>query len=117
MEDFINEFKLNMLGPLSLASYASGFLFAAIGAIILLRIKALKRDKLSDSTPYKFSWWFMIRDNIQKLLNGLLLTYVVFRFAPEILNQDFSMFLALLVGLSSTQIAGWFAKFEIGARS
>ncbi|MBC7616984.1 MAG: hypothetical protein H7202_13035 [Pedobacter sp.] len=117
MENFIKEFSENLLGNLSLAVWASGMVLALIGAILSLRLAAKKRDKLSDNTPYQFSWKFMLQDNAQRLFTGFLITFAAFRFAPEILHQDFSMFLAFLVGLCSDQVAALISKLEIGARN
>ena len=112
MEKFLSQ----LLGTISIADYAAGFVFAMIGAILSLRFEARKRDKDSLNTPRRFSWEFLLQDNIQRLFNGFLLTFVVFRFAPEILNQSFSMFLALGVGAGLDQVAGLWAKVQTLAR-
>ena len=113
MEEFIKQ----ITGGIAPINYAAGFVFALIGAIISLRLHAKKRDKMSDSTPYKFSFVFMLQDNMQRLLTGFLFTFIAFRFAPEILQQDFSMFLAFLVGLLNDRVAGLISKLELNARA
>lgn len=112
----MEEFTQNMLGDLSIAGYASGMLMALVGAILMLRINAQNRDKLSENTPYKFSWSFLVQDNLQRLITGFFLTYVTFRFAPQILQNDFSMFTAFLTGAFSDQVAKMISKLEFKAR-
>lgn len=116
MENFWNELTHHLLGDYSLALYAAGFIFTAIGALISLRLHAAKRDKLSPNTPYKFSWTFMIQDNILRLISGCLMVFAVFRFAPDLLKQDLSMLLALLLGLVSDNLVYIFQKIQDGAR-
>ncbi|RKD19019.1 hypothetical protein BCY91_14170 [Pelobium manganitolerans] len=119
MQNFITEFTANTLGGLSLAYYASTMLFALIGAIIGLRISSLKRDKTSINTPYKFNFWFLIRDNAQRLLTNFLICFVVFRFAGTFLDTPGIdvMLSAVGVGLFFDQfVAKMVAKFEANAR-
>jgi hypothetical protein len=116
MENFIQEFIQNLLGSLSPAKYAAGFVFALISAIISLRLHAKNRDKSSFNTPVKFSWRFMIQDNAQRLFTGFLITFSAFRFAPQILNQEYSMFLAFVVGLINDQVAWLISKIQLKAR-
>lgn len=118
MENFITEFQKNMLGNLSLAYYASTMLFALIGALIGLRISALKRDKLSENTPQKFKLCFMIRDNAQRLFTNFLICFVIFRFAGIFITPGVDiMFGAIGIGLFFDQtVAKLVAKFEAKAR-
>jgi hypothetical protein len=112
MKEFLNQ----LTGGIEPFNYAAGFVFALIGAILSLRIHAQKRDKQSPNTPFNFSFKFMIKDNLNRLLTGFLFTFIAFRFAPEILQQDFSMFLAFLVGLLNDRVAGIISKLELSAR-
>lgn len=112
MEQFLSQ----LLGPISIANYAAGFFFALIGAILSLRTEARKRDKDSLKTPRTFSWEFLLHDNVTRLFNGFLITFICFRFAPQILNQEFSMLLALIVGACNDQAAGLIDKLQLLAR-
>lgn len=112
MEKFIN----NLTGGLELSAIAAGFIFALVGAVLSLRLHAKSRNKSSPETPYKFKFGFMLQDNLQRLFTGFLITLVAFRFSPQILNQEYSMFLAFLIGLLNDQVAGLIAKLEIKAR-
>jgi len=112
MQNFLSQ----LLGSIAAWEYAAGFVFALIGAILSLRLHARTRDKYSDNTPQKFSWRFLVQDNLQRLFTGFLITFVAFRFAPELLNQDFSMFLAFVIGFANDQVAGLIGKIELKAR-
>lgn len=107
-----------MLGNLTVAYYASTMIFALIGALIGLRLSAMKRDKLSDKTPYKFNLWFMLRDNAQRLFTNFLICFVIFRFAGVFISTGFDVMLSAIgVGLFFDQtIAKFVAKFESKAR-
>lgn len=114
--DFQNTFWENLLGTPSVAEYAAAMVLALIGALLSRKMDALKRDPLSPNTPRKFSWAFLIIDNLQKLLNGFLLTFVFLRFSVELLGMDFTMYSALLLGLFSDRLAAMIANIEFKAR-
>lgn len=113
MEKFI---QLLLGDNIDISTYAAAFVFALIGAIVSLRFKASKRDKLSSNTPYKFSWRFLIQDNLLQLITGLLLTFLCFRFTDELLGKELTMWLAVLIGFSFNEIAGLFEKLQVKAR-
>ena len=112
----MQKFITHLLGSIDLYSYAAGFIFAAIGALLSLLLHARTRDKDSPNTPEQFSWKFLLHDNLQRLFTGFLITFVAFRFAPELLQQNFSMFLAFLVGFLNDQVAGIISKIQFYAR-
>jgi hypothetical protein len=112
MEKFLNQF----LGTTDVPTYAAALILALIGAILQLRIKATKRNVLSTATPVKFSFWFMVQDNLQQLFTGFLITFVVLRFSNELLGQTLTMWLAFLIGMFNSSFAGIIQKFEIKAR-
>lgn len=112
MDKFLTQF----LGTTDLPTYAAAFAFALIGAIISLRLKALKRDKLSDDTPYSFSWKFLLQDNFLQFLTGALLTFLAFRFTNEFFGKELTMWLAVLIGAFNNEVAGIFEKFQLKAR-
>lgn len=106
----------NILGSLSLADYAAGMIFAMLGAIISLRLQANTRNRLSENTPFKFSWRFLFLDNLQRLIFGFIVVFITFRFAPQILKTDFSMFIAFLVGFAFDKVLELIKKAENLAR-
>lgn len=115
-QTFLSEFSAKVLGSLTLPDYAAGLFFALIGALISLRLYAKTRNKHSEKTPVAFSWKFLIQDNVQRLFNGFLVTFILFRFAPEILEKEFSMFYALGIGLCFDQVIGLLGKLQKAAR-
>lgn len=116
MENFKIEFVDHLFGGISFATYIVAFLFTAIGAVISLRLHAEKRDKLSPNTPVKFSWTFLIQDNMLRLISGLLMVFILFRFAPQLLKTDLSMLFAVLLGLCSDNLVFLFQKIQDKAR-
>lgn len=112
MDKFLSQF----LGTTDMPTYAAAFMFAMIGAIISLRVKAVKRDKSSPTTPVKFSWRFLIQDNLLQFFSGILLTFLAFRFTNEFFGKELTMWLAVLIGALNNEVAGIFEKFQIKAR-
>lgn len=112
----MDKFLELVLGGNDLPTYAAYFFFALIGAIISLRIKALDRDKYSINTPQKFSWSFLVQDNLLRLLTGFCLSFIAFRFSTELLGQDMTMWAAVLIGASTDRIAGLFENIQQKAR-
>lgn len=113
----MDRFLINFLGTTDLPTYLAGFALALIGAILSLRLHANSRDKMSSNTPYKFNFWFMIQDNIQRLFTGFLITFAAFRFTNEIAGMQFTMWAAFVIGLLNDQVAGLISKIEFKARS
>lgn len=113
----MDKFLTQLLGSTDLPTYAAAMLLALLGAILELRIKATKRDASSPATPVKFSFWFMVQDNLQQLFTGFLITFVALRFSNELLGQQLTMWLAFMIGLLNGNIAGLIQKLEFKARS
>lgn len=112
----MEKFLTQILGTTDVPTYLAAFAFALIGAIISMRLKANKRDKLSNNTPYHFSWRFLFQDNFQQFVSGVLLTFLAFRFSNEWLGKDLTMMLAVVIGASANELAGLFEKFQLKAR-
>lgn len=55
-----------------------------------LLIDSTKRDQASKSTPVKFSFWFLIKDNWKTILLTALAVLVSLRFAPILFPDQFS---------------------------
>lgn len=112
----MEKFTTLMLGNQDPSTYAAYFLFALIGAIISLYVKSLKRDKSSTNTPVKFSWGFLITDNLMRLLAGFLLSFLAFRFSTEFIGAEVTMWAAVLIGASTDRLAGLFQALQEQAR-
>ena len=105
-----------MLGTTDVPTYLAALSFALIGAIISLRRKAGKRDELSQNTPIKFSWRFLLQDNFQQFFTGVLITFLAFRFSNEFYGQNVTMIFALTIGFGANELAGLPEMFEKKAR-
>lgn len=112
----MEKFLTLLLGTNDFPTYLAAFAFALIGAVISLRIKAIRRDKLSDTTPYRFSWRFLFQDNLLQFITGTLLTFLAFRFTNEFFGKELTMWLAVLIGALNNEVAGIFEKFQLNAR-
>lgn len=112
MEKFIKQ----LLGSLDTSTFTAAIFFAIIGALVSLLIKSRKRDKLSPATPYKFSFRFLLQDNLQQFLLGCLIAFLAIRFSNDFLGKDLTMWLAVVIGATTNELAGLFEKIEIKAR-
>jgi hypothetical protein len=66
-------------GGKQLSYYLAGFFFAALGILLSLYQSSRSRDKLSPSTPLKFSWLFLIWDNLRRAVVTLVVMFILFR--------------------------------------
>lgn len=105
----MDKFMQLLTGNIDMPTFCAAMVIAMIGALLSLRIKALKRDKLSLNTPFKFSWKFLIQDNLLKLSASILPVFIAIRFSSEFFGQDLTMGLAFVIGLASDAI---FSKLE-----
>ena len=79
--------------------------FAAIGVVISLLLHASNRDQLSPSTPAKFSFLFLLKDNFKRILLNVLLIYITIRFTPELIGVKITSFVALIIGFGWDKLA------------
>lgn len=63
--------------------------FACIGIIVALLIDATKRNHASPSTPVKFSWKFLIVDNLKTILLTALAILITLRFVSSVFPGQF----------------------------
>lgn len=103
-----------LLGSMSPSVFISAMIFCLIGFIIQKRLSYIKgKDK--PRTPLKFSWEFWFKDNLDDILIQLLITFVLVRFAPDIIlyffpqSREFferadAMVIYLVLGFLSTRI-------------
>lgn len=94
----LNELKGYILGDLSVAYYLAAFFFSGLAILISLWMHSRTRDKESERTPKEFSWAFLIWDNGQRVLVGLAVLFLLFRFSVEWFGKGMSMWLAVLIG-------------------
>lgn len=112
----MDKFLELLLGDTDLPTYAAYFVFATIGAILSLYVKSLKRDPNSENTPEKFSWLFLIQDNVMRLFAGFLLAFLAFRFGTEFVGSTVTVFSAIFIGASTDRLAGLFENLQNNAR-
>lgn len=112
----MEKFLAHFLGTTDIPTYLAAFALALVGGILILRLKARKRDPLSRETPYKFSWSFLIRDNLQQVFTGMLITFVLIRFASVFFEGSDLMWIGFLSGLCGGKAGELIEKLELGAR-
>lgn len=94
----MQEFKLLILGNVSIAYYLAAEFFALLALILSLYLNSKKRDVTSSSTPVEFSWLFLIWDNTKRIVVGQITLFLVFRFMTELLGRQLNMWIAVGVG-------------------
>jgi 4-hydroxybenzoate polyprenyltransferase len=100
MEDFLQHFLKLFFGDKPLYIYAVCLVFAAMGAFIITRIKAKRRNRESRHTPRKFNFWFMIFDNLRDAALALSMAFIVFRFSNFWIKEEVYLFAySFLLGL------------------
>jgi low temperature requirement protein LtrA len=94
VENFLNL----ILGTNDIPTYCASLVFALLGVVVVLLLKAQKRDKTSRSTPYQFNFWFLILDNLREVVLGFLLLLLALRFSVEYAGTEITMYYALGLG-------------------
>lgn len=94
----MNEFKTYILGELSVPYYMAAFFFSSIAILLSLYMHSRRRDVTSTRTPVKFSWRFLLWDNLQRVSVTVALMFLFFRFSPEIFGKPLSFPVAVGVG-------------------
>lgn len=114
----MKEFKQLILGDLSGWYYLAAFVFSFLAIIVSMWAGSSKRDVDSGSTPTKYSWRFLLWDNLKRISVGMIAIFLVFRFTSTLINRELSMEVAVGVGffisLGLDQLIGWLKqKFSI----
>jgi hypothetical protein len=110
----MSEFKSLVLGGLSIPYYAAAFFFCFLAIILSMYAGSQKRDPKSSSTPELFSWHFLIWDNAKRIAAGLILMFVIFRFAVPAIGKALTMETAFGIGfgiaMGLDQVIGYLKK-------
>lgn len=101
----MEQFLLQLLGTTDLPTYLASFVFALIGAAIMTYFRVAKRDKQSVHTPDQFSFKFFVADNYVRFIIGFLITFLVFRFAEELMDKPLNMWMAVCAGAFNDELA------------
>lgn len=104
---------IHILGPGDPAFFIAAIIFACFGIILSLLIDAAKRDYSNPSTPDQFSWKFMLKDNLIRLIRNALIVFVSIRFSREIIGAEITMYLSFLIGLGLDKVI----KFIVNLRA
>lgn len=80
-----------LLGSIPASLFLAMLVFASIGVIMALLIDSQKRDQCSKSTPAKFSFKFLLKDNWKTILLTVLAILMTLRFAAWIFAGQFAI--------------------------
>lgn len=94
--DFLNTLSGNMT--------LSNIVFIFIGIFLSLYLETIGRDVKSKRTPEKFSFKFLIKDNLLRISASLLLALVSFKFSNEMFGVSGSDFTAFTIGVTVDKI-------------
>lgn len=94
----MEEFKKLILGEVSVAYYAAAEFFAILAIILSLYLSSRQRNPMSANTPERFSWPFLVWDNVKRIVVGQILLFLIFRFTTELLGRELNMFWATGIG-------------------
>lgn len=78
-----------LLGPVPKGLFLAMFLFATVGVFMALLIDSQKRDQCSTSTPVKFSFLFLLKDNWKTIVLTFFAILCTLRFAPLLFPDQF----------------------------
>ena len=68
-----------ILGDKQLSYYLAGFFFSGLAILLSLYHHSRKRDVESPNTPKKFSWTFLVWDNLKRIFITLIVMFILFR--------------------------------------
>lgn len=106
-------FLERMLGTNDVSFLAAVLLFALVGVVISLLIHASNRNPDSYTSPRKFNFWYLIRDNWKRILLDVLLVLVTVRFSQDLVGLKLTELTGLLIGVSYDKIAEWLQNKKI----
>ena len=103
----MEEFKQIVLGSLTMG-YLLGYCFwIVIGLFVSSYIQTTGRNKLSDRTPFMFSWRFWFADNWRKLLVSAAVIFIMIRLYDSFYTGGLNEFAALMLGFTGDGITGF----------
>ena len=79
MEQTIKDTLQIIFGGKPASYYLAGLFFSILAILLSLYHSSKKRDPLSPSTPFRFSWWFLIWDNCKRAGATLIVMFILFR--------------------------------------
>jgi uncharacterized membrane protein len=100
------EFLQALLGPYSLTEFVTYLFFFGLGALIFFGIDVRRSFKSDPTTPKKFSFLFMLKDNVIRFLSVLASIYMVIRFYEGLYGTELTELLAMTLGVSIDALIG-----------
>jgi hypothetical protein len=97
--------KAQIKGDLSVPEFLAALFFSLIGVLISLLFHANTRNPNTTTSPVKFSWLYLLRDNWKRILLAFLLICITLKFLPELTGLKLNMFYALCIGLVWDKLA------------
>ena len=95
----MKDFLLSLLG-MPWTQFLSVFFIVLVGIAISLLVDSMGRDTKSAKTPSKFSWKFLLLDNLKRIFLVVLVIFVSIRFYTELYDGTVNEWAGLLLGLS-----------------
>lgn len=112
----MKDFFATLFGDTSLGTFVGYLVLVLLGHILNLVVQAADRDPLSATSPFKFSWSFLLKDNAQQTLKSAGINFLIIilclRFAPDLMRTTMSPFAAIGMGYGLTALL---AKIKDGS--
>jgi len=107
----MKEFTQLISGGLSFSYYLASLFFSSLAILLSMWVGSAKRNVSSSSTPVKYSFRFLVWDNMKRIAAGLMAMFLVYRFSASIIGHGLSMEAAVGVGFFISagldQLIGW----------
>lgn len=114
--NFLNEFLSHLLGSNTPAWWSAALVWVIFGMLLSLYLSVRQRDKTSPETPYEFKLSFFLKDNLVRVVTGLLISVTILRFSHEYIGTEATLWLAFLYGLGSDKLTDLLEKIRDSAR-
>lgn len=98
-------FKQILLGPVGATNFLAAILFAVGVAVIMLWIRASKRDITGGKKPVNWSWSFYWKDNYKQIISTLALMLLCIRIAEHWMRGEWLIYISCGIGLLADQLA------------
>lgn len=95
-----------ILGNKSIGYYLAGLFFTCLGILISLYHSSKRRDPHSTSTPYNFSWRFLIWDNTKRIVVSLIVVFLIFR-GFELPNVFSQVAVGIVITIALDKVVEW----------
>lgn len=101
----MKQFLTLLLGDMQPVFFALYLFYALFGAFVSLLLQANHRDPQSVKSPVRFSWRFLLSDNVRRLVLGFCLILIALRFTEPLFGIKINEFWAIAIGLANDKIA------------